>query len=310
MRTRTKVSLLGLTSILVAVASWLYFSKTPPEPTFHERPLSEWLQIRAESSLSKNQSAITRSNEAAVAILSIGTNGLASALAWLPYRPSEWNDKLRTIARQSPLNAGMKKGLYEMLREKERKSNYALDYFRLLTSTASSAIPALANMANQTNYGWTSIRAITCLGVIGSNSLPTMTGMLAATNSTIRPDVIRSMSTAHFRREADWSSATPLLLRYADDTDTDVSAAALAALGTIQKQPELTIPLLTTKLGASSDRVRGVAAYALGRFGTQAASAVPALILMTKDRDKSIRAAATNALTRIAPEALTNAPAQ
>jgi HEAT repeats len=75
--------------------------------------------------------------------------------------------------------------------------------------------------------------------------------------------------------------AIPLLLRAANNSNNQVRANALWALGEIHAEPQLCVPKLTQALGDSDAWARTSAAHALGKFVTYAQSAVPALMELT-----------------------------
>jgi hypothetical protein len=75
--------------------------------------------------------------------------------------------------------------------------------------------------------------------------------------------------------------AIPLLLRAATNSNNQVRANALWALGEIHAEPQLCVPRLIQALGDSDEWARTSAAHALGMFGTDAQSAVPALTELT-----------------------------
>jgi hypothetical protein len=75
--------------------------------------------------------------------------------------------------------------------------------------------------------------------------------------------------------------AIPLLLRAATNSNNQVRANALWALGGIHAEPQLCVPKLIQALGDSDESAQLSAAHALGMFGTDAQSAVPALMELT-----------------------------
>jgi hypothetical protein len=307
MRLRTKAFYLIAIAAACVVLLFVIFSGYQTEPTYGGYTLSEWLAVRDQCDFANSPDVITRSNEAVGAIRAIGTNGLSFALQWLSYEPSKWDYRIQGMAMRMPFSHSQKDSILRMLTDGERKSGYAISFFWMLSSNASGAIPALTQMAHRTNAEWTSARAMICLSDIGPKALPTITEMLAETNSAIRVSAIRSISFAHSRRGADWSAAMPLLLHYANDLDTNVSYISILTLGVIGREPETCIPFITNKLTSTNFVIRRAAVFALERFRPPAISAVPALLPMLNDPDKIVRSAATNALEKIAPEALANA---
>jgi len=71
--------------------------------------------------------------------------------------------------------------------------------------------------------------------------------------------------------------AIPVLLRALTNSNAQVRASALWALGDIHGEPQLCVPALIHALGDSDGFARTSAAHALGMFGTEAKSAIPSL---------------------------------
>jgi HEAT repeat protein len=106
--------------------------------------------------------------------------------------------------------------------------------------------------------------------------------------------------------------AIPLLLRAATNSDSQLRANALWALGEIHAEPSLCVPRLINALGDSNSWAQLCAAHALGRFGADASAAIPSLTRLAEAEFKpsplmvnevQVTLEARNALHNIAPAA-------
>ena len=76
-------------------------------------------------------------------------------------------------------------------------------------------------------------------------------------------------------------AALPLLVQAATNSNNDVRANAVWALGFIQAEPGICVPLLIHALDDSDVGARLGATHALGMFGSDARTAIPALMALT-----------------------------
>lgn len=100
-------------------------------------------------------------------------------------------------------------------------------------------------------------------------------------------------------------AATPALVRGLQGNDAPVRAASAEALGKIQADPPIVIPLLIKCL--DDELVNEAAALALADYGPPAKAAVPKLIKLSTVPDKDLHRAVVLALTKIDPEAAAQA---
>lgn len=101
-------------------------------------------------------------------------------------------------------------------------------------------------------------------------------------------------------RANDVKDAVPALLEVLKkDRDPDVRRAAAVALGKVDPDPKLAVPVLTEALKDKKPAVRIAVAGALGQLGAEASEAVPALSEMQKDKDRAVSRAAGMALRNI-----------
>jgi HEAT repeat protein len=101
-------------------------------------------------------------------------------------------------------------------------------------------------------------------------------------------------------RAADVRSAIPALVDLVQkDKDPAVRRAAASALGQVDPDPEVAVPVLIGALKDKAAPVRIAAAGALGLFGNAAKEAIPALQQLQTDKDKAVARAANMALRSI-----------
>ena len=100
-------------------------------------------------------------------------------------------------------------------------------------------------------------------------------------------------------------AASPALLQALQGRDAMVRPSAAGALGKIQADPEVVIPLLIKCLDQKD--VDDAAALALADYGPAAKAAVPKLIELSKVRDKDLHHAVLVALSKFDPAAATQA---
>ncbi len=156
----------------------------------------------------------------------------------------------------------------------------------------SEIIPALTNtMFNDTNDS-----AIVLSLVDGLNSLP---GIMINHSFSIsrRSDAVGYLGSFG----ADAAPAIPALLEGLKSKEFPRSAA-LSALGEINLQPEIVIPILQKFLDDDVEDVKGAAIEALGEFGPLAKAAGPKLVTFLKYPSKELPFAAQKALKKIDPE--------
>jgi HEAT repeat protein len=102
-------------------------------------------------------------------------------------------------------------------------------------------------------------------------------------------------------------SAVPSLLRETNNTNNQVRANALRALGLIHAAPNRVVPVLIKALSEHDHDVRSLAAQSLGYYQAEAKCGVPALTELLRDRSALVREIAGNSLRKIDPEAAAKA---
>ena len=98
------------------------------------------------------------------------------------------------------------------------------------------------------------------------------------------------------------TEAVPWLLQNLSNTNGDVRAGIISALGEIHSQSALVVPVLINCLDETNRRVRADAALSLGEYRTDAKPAIPKLVGLLNDKGKGVRNCAALAIKDIDPE--------
>jgi len=101
--------------------------------------------------------------------------------------------------------------------------------------------------------------------------------------------------------------AIPWLLKNLSNTNGDVRAGIISALGEIHSKTALVVPVLINCLDETNRRVRVDAALALSSYRTDAKPAIPKLVELLNDKGKGISNSAVLAIKMIDPEAAAKA---
>lgn len=103
-------------------------------------------------------------------------------------------------------------------------------------------------------------------------------------------------------------AAVPALMEVLEDSNPNLRARSVEALGLIGVKAKEVVPALTQALKDSDDDVRAKASEALGAFGAEAESAVASLTEALEDRIPVVRANAASSLGAIGPRAIAALP--
>ncbi len=131
--------------------------------------------------------------------------------------------------------------------------------FALMGMEAADTIPALEELATDTNFTKSAVRALRAIGPAGVKSL----------------------------------------LKLLQDRDPDVRMQTASTLFLMHRVPDEAIPLLVKALTDDYYPLRVAAAKALGSIGPRAKAAIPALNELLNDRIRQVREAAVEALKSI-----------
>lgn len=116
--------------------------------------------------------------------------------------------------------------------------------------------------------------AAKCLVNLGPPAILALVGGLTNGNARIRA---LSAMTITMSSNVRHSSVVPGLVRCAGDTNAEVRAAAVFALGRVMENPELSIPALAAGLRDTNSAGRFHSIHSLWAFGSHARAAIPAI---------------------------------
>ena len=288
------------------------------QPAYNGQPLNHWIEVLGGPSLSSKWipkvKDIKGGLEAQEAVRHIGTNGIPFLVRWIGGEPlfaadmskQETLDFASPASRQEATNVA-----WASIRAKG-----AMQAFRVLGTSATSAIPELARLlTNQLAAELRPVRAdegvvqppcaefvLPALGGIGPDSLPVL---LAVVTNTTYTSATRAMALeAVGAMGTNALAALPVLAQCTQESQEFVALTAVESLSTLAKSDQMALAALTNAVKNPLRGVRMRAVIALKPFGAQA---VPALLYALNDASSGVRYNALGALIRAAPEALTNA---
>jgi hypothetical protein len=272
-------------------------SSRTTEPSFQGKSLGGWLTeiMNAEN----DREAESAKN----AVRQIGTNAVPFLVHLMQARDSRPKIFVMAILRrQHVFKIRVENATDQLLR--------ATLGFEALGPQASSAVPALTAMLNDSNTVYLAGLALISVRPAG---LDAVLAGLESTNTFTRRQcagALAALGVSPFWSEGSRSRedtlqrrghvAVPPLLKALNDSDELVRTKAAAALGLLGQQPELVVPALIRNLHQTNSwRVPASAAKALGRFGPDAASAIPELKKAAQHADLGVREAANSAIEAI-----------
>ena len=279
------------------------------EPEHQGKKLSEWLSIYAEwpsggyadepadgeAQMAKTQ----RKDQAAGAILHIGTNGLPWLMRWAFYEPPAWRRTWLSFLGKTAYGSSIKHRIYPG--RPEKLCNLSLEGFEILRKEAAPVIPEVVGAMNVLNSrGDWPMLILRCLGDTGLSSL------MAVITNRANTVAFRECALKYVSWDCTNSAwAVAPLIRCLNEEDWEIVSGAARAIGELAQEPNIAVPVLVASLRHPNRSVRYNAAYSLGRFGTNAQSAAPAVMEMVTDIDDVYgRMQVTNVLRRIAPALL------
>src|SRR4051812_29394846 len=271
------------------------------EPEHQGKTLSEWLRDPPGTL-----------DLPVVAVRAIGTNAVPWLLKWIQEeRPASKSLKanLRTLLRREYGEVPRIPVLKTWLdRPTDDNRDKGLKGFYLLGPRASSAIPELTRLMNESRSPVVSANAVSALGAIGQEALPILVAALDNPRAQNRGNVAYRIATMA-SRGTDAKAAVPVLIKCLRDTDTEVAEAAARSLGGLALSPETVVPALTNAMQDRRVVVRVASIRALEEFHARAEAAIPQLVARLADGDPAVAQSAAGALGRIGLEAETVVPA-
>jgi hypothetical protein len=277
------LAVFGVIGGLLLAGGFVYYT-APNEPAFDGRSLSSWLT-------EWSGSYFDRTNAAAGAIRSIGTNGLPLLLSWVSKDESPMQKKVfRSASRFIPDSLNP-------ISRYEWRPLIAAKALNLLGSQAMPAFPVLTNLMTKREH---QLEAATALVGMGSDGIAVLTK--AVTNG----DVLLRLFTAMALEDAqsDFDKVIPALIESAKlggkkPEDYMARRAAGTTLVKLHKEPNLVVPAFASFLTNQDEHIRYLGASLLVDFGAEARIAIPLLRQAETNSDPNVREAATNVIKEI-----------
>ena len=160
-----------------------------------------------------------------------------------------------------------------------------------------AAEPLLVTLVHNFSAARPDVRGEAMLGLMeaGPRVIPLVQPLLSSPRWTVRADTCRIL--AHF--DTDSRGAAGAIRTLLNDRVELVVRAAAEAVGEIDGEAALALPMLTELLRRDSGALRLTAIRAIGRFGSQASAHVPDLLRFLQSTSPLERSAAAEALGRI-----------
>jgi HEAT repeat protein len=242
-----------------------------PEPTYHGKKLSKWLQDLGYDTDVITKQDKRRNQQAEDAIRAMGTNTFPMLL--------------------------------QDIGSENQTSRYeAMWAFHALGPIAEPLVPQLSLMLDTTKDEAKAKMVAIALNGIGSSAIPSLIMAFTNTNHFYVVHLVAVSALAGYGAKA--RVAIPALIAARNDPDIGLRKRAIWALGEIGGEASLVVPALISSLQDDDYRCRTDAAEALKKYGKEAKAAVAALLKALNDEHPWVRDEATEALKVIAPEAM------
>ncbi len=144
-----------------------------------------------------------------------------------------------------------------------------------------------------------SAQALAFFGPNARNAVPSLLKMFKAGDAQEKIMVCQAFGTIGPCRHG--PEAVQAMLRALDDSEKRLNIAAVAALGGMGLEAEVTIPALIERLTASEENMRRTSLRTLARFRSLPSKIRPQLLQFLNETNESMRAGAAVALLRIDP---------
>jgi hypothetical protein len=290
--------ILIVVACLVAVVVAFLVRPGEREPEYQGKKLSAWLEIRNRET-GQTPSEYERANEA---IRQIGTNALPYLLRWIRDDPNPRRTRLMVVVeRWLPARLRRIYGVGHDLAERRRV--WAIQCFFGLGESATSAIPDLVQLMNDTNSPSVSAAAMHALACVGKPSLPHLLAVLSDSNRVDRAEAANWIANFADHYGTNGIVAVPVLVKCLQGNDTRVAGESAGALSRLYLDPEVVLPALVSGLASTNPVTRLCCVSALEAMGDRRGrGAVAALLNMRDDPDREVRVAVPIALRAIVPE--------
>ncbi len=299
MKRRPVVIALVALGMIVLAMGWRRFGASWGEPRYQGRPLSYWTHQYVVTNTGGWPFA-SLTDEAALAVRTMGTNTFPTLLRWIRSPYSEGDLRLKVAAwleqRQVPF--------YErVLTPRSYQPDSAGLAFQTLGTAAQEAIPALVGMLQEPRNAPWAARSLTVIGPPGVEALGT--AMPGIADDTTRATVLAYLE--YTIRPEQREMFVPILVKcQREDSSQTVQLWAAQLLGWCTNLPSAAVPLAEA-IREGDQQSRMVAAQSLARFSPEAlAAAAPVLEQLLTSTNLAVRNEVANLLPRL-PRGQTNA---
>jgi hypothetical protein len=301
--------IIGVFIIVSFGACGLYIYNRNKEPVFQGQSLTKWLLLY-ERSTGLNVDPLSKYDpvalaEADTAVNRIGTNAIPWLLKWIQCEPNSrgWRSRLGIMADKLPGELGSSSFVSSALREKEElRAAIAIKGFQILGTNASSSVPELNRVMNESKSVSVSAQATYAMSFLGVEGLSRLLIVLENPAQPSRRRNAASAVGAMAYLGTNVARAIPVLVRCLQDPDSELAEVAADSLGRLAALPELTVPALGRALQDPRPGVRTNAARSLNWLGDQSRPALTSLIEALNDSHFDTRLFATNAILKVDPE--------
>ncbi|HXC34367.1 MAG TPA: HEAT repeat domain-containing protein [Candidatus Acidoferrales bacterium] len=273
------IGLIAALSVLIVIAL-VRFTGGPPEPEYHGRKLSAWMQD-LDSPYPPMQT------NALFAIKQIGTNAVPYLIVQMHHpKDSPFKRKcMELLKRQHWVNIHFH---YDFVAHME-----AFQTLAILGPDGKAAIPDLANLLSNPEIAGDQAEAVYALSHIGPSSLPILENALTSSNQGARMDAANGL------RILGAPSSVPNLLAALKNPDPYTRGEVVTALQRFPGQANVIVPALTNYIDDTDELFQVRIAQTLGSFGPAALPAFPNLLRMVPGTDYDVGMEAARALMNI-----------
>jgi hypothetical protein len=167
---------IGALLVLLAAAAILAALRytPPPEPTYHGKGLSFWIEEHRVQSMLISQNdkqATRRTAEARQAIWAIGMNALPHLIAWIRYQPPQWGTRFLPW---TPLRLRHNVDRILFSQERANREQAAMQALEVIGTNAVPAIPELARIVRDTKHRAKAHEAALTLNLLGPEAVPAL----------------------------------------------------------------------------------------------------------------------------------------
>ena len=277
--------------LIGSVATLIWVTRSPNEPTYQNRPLHSWLKDLEMWDANTNDKATAR-----LAFQEMGTNAIPILVKIIESGgPPIQRAILKVNRRQSLVKLPFGRPWNQTM-----AATWAL---YAMGTNAKPALPALTNLLLHTNQ---LIPSAIVLAGIGSDAIPILLAALTNQDWRVRHAVASGLGMAR----SDPDVIVPALIARLQDTQRVVQYAAAGSLGELHARAELVVPALTNSFPSADSLLRCSILVSLQQFGSQATPAIPTIVSALKDENADVRESAAWAFKQIDPDGATKAGVQ